>query len=92
MTISVQVLDLGIVRPLVGNVEGGLDGAPIRVVTLSKEILVELLVQIVDGVIKGQKDKLGDLVGTVTSGDVSSSTIAVLKYKSKFYLSSCLNS
>ena len=84
MTISVQVLDLGIVCPLMGNVEGRLDGAPIGVVTVSKEILVELLVQVIDGIIKGEKDKLGNLVRTVPSGDVSSSTVAVLKHKSEF--------
>ena len=66
-----------------GHVEGGLDGAAIGVVAAAEEVLVELLVQVVDGVVEGQEDKLGNLVRTVTSGNISSSTIAILKNKSK---------
>ena len=83
VTIGIEVLDLGIVCPLVRHVEGCLDRASVGVVTISKEILVELLVKVVDGIIEGQEDKLGDLVRTVTSGNISSSTIAILKNKSK---------
>ena len=83
MAISIEVLDLGIVCPLVRHVEGRLDRASVGVVTLSEEILVELLIKVIDGIIEGQEDKLGDLVRTVTSGNISSSTIAILKDKSK---------
>ena len=83
VTIGVQVLDLGIVCPLVGHVEGRLDRATVRIVSLREEILVKLLVQIVDGIIEGQEDKLGDLVRTVTAGNVSSSAIAILDNENK---------
>ena len=42
-----------------------------------------MLVQIVDGIIEGQEDKLGDLVRTVTAGNVSSSAIAILDNENK---------
>ena len=83
MTVAVDILHVAVVSPLVRHVEGRLNRASVGVVTISKEILIELLVQVVDGVIEGQEDKLGDLVRTVTSGNISSSTIAILKNKSK---------
>ena len=83
MAVGVEVLNLGVVCPLVRHVEGRLDRAPVGVVTLSEEILVELLIKVIDGIIEGQEDKLGDLVRFETSGNISSSTIAILKDKSK---------
>ena len=53
VTICVQVLDLGIVGPLVGHVEGRLDGAAVGVIAIREEILVELFVEIVDSIIEG---------------------------------------
>ena len=78
MPVGVQVLHLGVVRPLVGHVEGGLDGAAVGVEPPAKEIFVELLVQVVDCIVKGEKDKLRDLVGGEAAGDVLASTVAVL--------------
>ena len=79
VAVGVQVLHLGVVRPLVGHVEGGLDGAAIGVEPPSKEILVELLVQVVDSIVEGKKNELGDLVSSVAPGDVLASTVAILK-------------
>ena len=73
------MVDLSVVRPLVGHVEGGLDGAAVGVEPATEEILIELLVQVVDGVVEGEQNKLGDLVGSVASGDVLASTVAVLR-------------
>ena len=73
------ISDLSIVRPLVGHVEGGLDGAAIGVVAASEEVLVELLVQVVDGVIEGEEDELRDLVWRVAAGDVAAAAVAVLR-------------
>ena len=79
VAISVQVLHLGIVGPFVGDVEGSLHGASIGVVSVLEEILIELLVEIIDGIIKGQEDKLGNLIWRISSWNVSSSTVAVLQ-------------
>jgi len=77
MTISVQVLHLGIVCPLVGHIEGRFDWAAVRVETSSKEVLIEGLVEIIDSIIEGEHDKLGDLVGRVSARDILSTTVAV---------------
>ena len=59
MTISVQVLDLAIVGPFVGDIEGRFDWALVGVSsTLGKEIFEELLVETVNGIIEGQQYKL----------------------------------
>ena len=79
MTISVKVLDLSIVGPLMGDVEGRLDREPVGVVSVCEEVLVELLVEIIDGVIEGQEDKLGNLIWRISSWNISSSTVAILK-------------
>ena len=79
VTVGVEVLHLGVVGPLVGHVEGGLDGAAVGVEPAAEEILIELLVQVVDGIVEGEQNKLGDLVGSVASGDVLASTVAVLR-------------
>ena len=86
VTIGVEVLHLGIVRPLVGHIEGGLDGASVGVEPPPKEILVELLVQIVDGIVEGQEDELGDLVSSVAPGNLLSSTVAILKIQNSNWL------
>ena len=79
MTVGVEVLHLRVVGPLVGHVEGGLDGAAVGVEPATEEVLIELLVQIVDGIVKGEQNKLGDLVGSVASRDVLASAVAVLR-------------
>ena len=54
MTISVQVLDLAIVGPFVGDIEGRFDWALVGVSsTLGKEIFEELLVETVNSIIEG---------------------------------------
>ena len=69
-----------------GHVEGGLDGAAVGVVAAAEEVLVELLVQVVDGVIEGEEDELRDLVWGVAAGDLAAAAVAVLRrlvYQSK---------
>jgi len=61
----------------VGHVEGGLHGAPIGVEPPPEEVLVELLVQIVDSIVEGKEDELGDLVSSEAPGDVLASTVAI---------------
>jgi len=54
MAVSIQVLHLAVVSPLVGDVEGGGNGAPVGVhATTLEQFLVELLVEVVDGVVEG---------------------------------------
>lgn len=78
MSIGVQVLYLAVVGPLVRHVEGGRDGAPVRVDTAALEqILVELFVQIVDGIVEGQQHNLGHMFDRKFSGDVLSAAVAV---------------
>jgi len=56
MALAVQVLHLSIVSPLVRDEEGCPDGTPVRVEAVPEEPLVEALVQVVDGVVKGDED------------------------------------
>ena len=81
VTIGIEVLHLGVVRPLVGHVEGGLHGAAVRVVAVLEQIFVKLLVEIVDGVIEGEQDELRYLVGRKSSRDISAATVAILENK-----------
>lgn len=61
MSIGVEVLHLAVVGPLVGHVEGGRDRTAVGVdPALLEQIRVQLLVQIVHGVVEGQEDDLGD--------------------------------
>ena len=83
VAVSVEVLDLGVVSPLVGHVESGLNGAAVGVVATSKELLIERLVEIVDGIIEGEEDKLRYLVWGVTARNVPSSAVAVLQTSNK---------
>ena len=70
--------DLRIVGPFVGHVEGGLDGTAVGVEPVVEQLVVEGLVQVVDGVVKGEEDKLGDLLRRVASRDLLASAVAVL--------------
>ena len=80
MAVSVEVLHLGVVCPLVGHVERRLHRAAVGVVTSSKQIFIELLVEVVDGIIEGEEDELRYLVGRVAARDVPASTVTVLQY------------
>jgi len=77
MAVGVEVLHLSIVCPLVRHVEGSFDGTAVGVEPAAKEVFIEGLVEIVDGVVKREHDKLGNLVGGVTTRDVFSSAVAV---------------
>ena len=81
VAVGVQVLHLGVVRPLVGHVERGLHGAAVGVVTPLEQIFVELLVQVVHGIVEGEEDELGDLVGRISARDISASAVAILEIK-----------
>ena len=69
---------LSIVSPLVGHVESGLDGTSIGIESSSEEVFIELLVQIIDGIIEGEEDKLRNLIRRVTSGNVATAAVTVL--------------
>ena len=49
---GVELVDLAVVRPLVGHEEGGRDGAAVRVDSLPKQSVVEISVEIIDGIVK----------------------------------------
>lgn len=68
VAVGVQVLDLGVVGPFVGDVKGRGDRAPVRVDPAPLEQLaVQALVQVVDGVVERQQDQLRDLLRAVSS-------------------------
>ena len=69
---GVEVVHLAVVGPLVGHEERGSDGAAVGVQSLPKQSVVEISVEIIDGVVKGQDNKLGSLVLAETSGDSAS--------------------
>ena len=81
MPVSVEVLHLSVVRPLVGHVEGGLHGAAVGVVTPLEQIFVELLVQVVHGIVEGEEDELRYLVRRISTRDISATAVAILQYK-----------
>lgn len=59
MTVGVEILNLAVVGPLVGNIEGGGDRASVGVDAIAlKQILVQLLVQVIHGVVESQQHNL----------------------------------
>jgi len=62
VTVGVQVLDLRVVRPLVRNVVCRFDRTTVGVEPVFVEFFEEIFVETVDGVVKGEEDKLGHVV------------------------------
>lgn len=59
MARGIEILDLAVVGPLVGHIEGGRDGTAVRVLpSLLEQVGVETLVQVVHGIVEGQEDDL----------------------------------
>lgn len=70
VSLAVGFLDSGVVAVLVGDEEGGLDVAAVGVLALAIEhFLVELDVVVVDGIIEGDGDHLGDVLGGQVPGN-----------------------
>ena len=68
VTGGVQVLDLAVVCPFVGHVEGRRDGTPIGVLSsLLKQIRIKTLVKVVHGIVEGQEHDLRYLLRQVVS-------------------------
>lgn len=62
MTAGIEVLNLGIVRPFVGHIHGGHDWTPVGVLAASfEELLVQLVIEVIHRVIKGEQNQLGSL-------------------------------
>uniref|UniRef100_A0A8D8ACU8 (northern house mosquito) hypothetical protein n=1 Tax=Culex pipiens TaxID=7175 RepID=A0A8D8ACU8_CULPI len=78
VSIGVQVLHLAVVGPLVRHVEGSGDGASVRVHAAALEqVLVQLFVQVVDGVVEGEQHNLGHLLDGQIAGNVLSAAVAI---------------
>lgn len=57
MSFGVEVLDLGVVSPLVADIHGGGDGAAVGVLaTHAEEVIVEAFVEVVYSVVKCEED------------------------------------
>lgn len=70
MPLAVRLLNGGIVGVLVRDEERGLDVAAVGVLALPAEhLLVQLDVVVVDGVIEGDGDHLGYVLGRQVAGD-----------------------
>lgn len=70
VALAVHLLDGRVVGVLVGDEEGGLDVASVRVLALPVEdLLVQLDVVVVDGVVEGDGDHLRHVFGGEVSGD-----------------------
>lgn len=68
MTGGIQVLDLAVVSPFVGHVEGRRDGTAIRVLSsLLKQIRIKTLVKVIHGIVEGQEHDLRYLLRQVVS-------------------------
>lgn len=73
MTLAMGLLDCGVVAVLVGHEERGLDVAAVRVLAFAVEhLLVQLYVVVVDGIVKSDRDHLGDVSRWKVPGDCSS--------------------
>jgi hypothetical protein len=60
MTLGEQILNLAVVCPLVADVEGRGNGAPVRVGPVGAEdVLVQVLVQVAHRIVESQNDDLG---------------------------------
>lgn len=60
MALRIQILNLAVVRPFVGHIEGGAQRTPVWIdASFLEQIGVELLVEVVDGIIEGQQHQLG---------------------------------
>lgn len=70
MSLTMQLLDGGVVGVLVGHEEGGLDGAAVGVDAAIEHHLVEIVVVVVDGVIKGDRNHLRHGCGGHVLGDL----------------------
>lgn len=67
MTAGVERLHLRVIGPLVRDVEGAGDGAPVRVLATAVEnVLVDVPVEVVDGVVEGEQHDLRN-VGRIES-------------------------
>jgi len=77
VTISIQILDLGVVSPLMGHIKCRLHWATIGVEASTEELFIERLVEIIDSIIKSEHDKLGNLVSREAARDILPSTVAV---------------
>ena len=68
MTIGIEVLHLTVVGPFVRYVEGGRNGTAIGITSsFLEQIGIEAFVQIVDRVIKGEQNHLGNILGVVVT-------------------------
>jgi len=61
VTSSVQVVNLRVICPLVRDVERRLDRASVGIEPVPEQPCVEPEVDVIDGIVKGQQDKLRDL-------------------------------
>lgn len=70
MTFPVSLLNSRVVTVLMGNEEGRLDVASVRIFTFSVEdFLVQLDVVVVNGIVEGDCDHLGHVLGGQVAGD-----------------------
>ena len=78
MSVGVEVLDLSIIRPLVGDVKCPQNWAPVRIDPVRSEyVLVQILVQIIHRVVKSQNDQLRHFFSRQVPRDVLAPTSAV---------------
>lgn len=56
---GIEILNLAVVGPLVGHVEGGRDGTAVGILSsLLEQVGIETLVQVVHRIVEGQEDDL----------------------------------
>lgn len=79
VSLTVQLLDGSVVGVLMGHEEGGLDGATVRVDAAIEDELVEIVVVVVDGVIKGDRNHLWHVLGQKVIGDLREGTECIRK-------------
>lgn len=65
---GVEILHLAVIGPLMGHVEGGRDGTAVRILSaLLEQIGVQTLVQVIHGIVEGQKYDLRYLLRQVVT-------------------------
>ena len=78
VSVGVQVLHLAVIGPLVRHVERGRDRAAVRVdPSPLEQVLVQLLVQIVDGIVERQQHDLRHLLNGQLAGHILAAAGAI---------------
>ena len=79
MSFGVERLHHAVIRPFVGHVEGAEYGAAVRVASFVEDLRVQLVVEVVHGVVERDQDYLGGVLGRYACWDVCAGAATIGK-------------